>query len=92
MVTPPLEREAVCKLFPRFPHLTLEQFGILKDLGVRGALGNDNPCAIGSQTVQFLKMCFKRPVEVLAGLTLEYVDGSAAYRRDMAYTYGMVSI
>jgi hypothetical protein len=72
---PPLDPAGLSLLFPRFPHLSAEEYLRLEDFDVTLRLGKRKThVQVGLQTVQFIQMFFRNPVSVLARLDEEYLD------------------
>jgi hypothetical protein len=79
---PFLPMDELVRIFPHFPHLSLDEFVQMIDTAAERTLGGSNPNALGRQTIQFVRFFFHQPDQVLPRLTDFYVD-AGEFRRDM---------
>jgi hypothetical protein len=80
---PPIGRDELTCHFPHFPDISLDDYVFLNELSGRRKLPNNNKWNIGNQTVQFIRMYFKNPLEVLEQISPNYFEGEH-YFNDMA--------
>ena len=75
---PLIPESLLAKHFPKFPNLSVDDYVRLNELQViHGRLGGRIPNAnVGNQTIQFIQMFFRNPLDVLANLTDEYLDSA----------------
>lgn len=82
---PPLENDQLFMEFSNFPNLDFRDFIRLNELSARRKLAEYGTTTfIGNQTIQFIRMYFKRPQHVLENLTSVYVNSETDYRDDIA--------
>lgn len=72
-------------MFPNFPHLVLDEYVEFTKVNMQyGRMNGDAIRAnVGNQTVQFIQMFFRKPREVLAKLTDDYIESDQIFD-DMA--------
>ena len=75
----PIEKKLLIEKFPNFPELTINEFIELSKLSVE----KKNKVELGVLTVQFIRMYFKSPDEILKKITEEYIT-SNLYKNDIA--------
>ncbi len=73
---PPIRNELITQHFPTFPDISLDDFVRLLELTViHLRYGGKKPMAnVGNLTIQFIKMFFKSPDDIIENLTDEYID------------------
>lgn len=76
---PPIERKYIDEFFPSFPHLNLNEYISLKKLSVE----DNNPADLGTQSIQFIRMFFKNPEDVLTHITKDYIESEDAFKKDI---------
>lgn len=79
---PLIPTSLLAERFPRFPNLSVDDYVRLEELQViHGRFGGNIPKAnVGDQTVQFIQMFFRNPLDVLANLTDDYIDSANIFR------------
>ena len=80
---PSIPKELVSK-FPQFPELSLDEFIEMSKITVDNELKNGSKkTRIGFQSLQFIRMFFKNPEDVLKNISDDYID-SDRYLDDIA--------
>lgn len=81
---PPLQKQVLLHHFPDFPNLSLDDYVLMNELSAQHKIPGRNLLNVGNQTIQFIRMYFKKPSETLAKLTPDYLESSDAYENDIA--------
>lgn len=76
----PLEKKTILENFPNFPILTMNEYVKLIQLSVEDKTGIN----IGAHTVQFIRIFFKNPDEVLSNISENYLQSDDLCIKDIA--------
>ena len=75
----PLKKEELFKRFPEFPNLSINEYIEL----LKSSTENKTELHLGSHTVQFIRIFFKNPENVLMNISENYITSEDLYKNDM---------
>src|SRR5690606_4178384 len=77
---PPCPKNIVQKHFPHYPNLNFSEYLKLIDLALPYYVGHETPnTKIGLLSIQFIRMFFKDPEEVITNISDKYIDSDQVF-------------
>ena len=80
---PPVPKSILEHHFPTFPNLSMDQFVDFTRMAADNRSINDNKLGLGMQTLQFIQMFFKDPVQIMNTIDEAYINDPLRFQSDM---------